>query len=197
MFLVRVLVLVCGFTCAYGGMFAKTWRVHVIFTSKTSMKRVWSIVVDVPCPGPFLFLILLITSMNAVLLLTQMLVLLSSHVHDIAHSCTSFHFGTCAARLFCAFLVSVHVSAPFVITGSTQEVFSCLFRRWQDAFEEIPLFCVCRSACHDSSLYPFVLVLFLQVIVLSRIYNDLQHFLTAHCSPCLRIWPTFITCQPV
>ncbi|KAI0240075.1 Gamma-aminobutyric acid type B receptor subunit 1 [Lamellibrachia satsuma] len=35
----RLVVLVCGFTFAYGGMFAKTWRVHVIFTSKKPLKR--------------------------------------------------------------------------------------------------------------------------------------------------------------
>ncbi|KAI0222008.1 Gamma-aminobutyric acid type B receptor subunit 2 [Lamellibrachia satsuma] len=35
----RIVVFVCGFTFAYGGMFAKTWRVHVIFTSKKPLKR--------------------------------------------------------------------------------------------------------------------------------------------------------------
>ncbi|KAI0230313.1 Gamma-aminobutyric acid type B receptor subunit 2 [Lamellibrachia satsuma] len=35
----RLVVLICGFTFAYGGMFAKTWRVHVIFTSKKPLKR--------------------------------------------------------------------------------------------------------------------------------------------------------------
>ncbi|KAI0219795.1 Gamma-aminobutyric acid type B receptor subunit 1 [Lamellibrachia satsuma] len=36
----RLVVLLCGFTFAYGGMFAKTWRVHVIFTSKKPLKRI-------------------------------------------------------------------------------------------------------------------------------------------------------------
>ena len=34
-----------------------------------------------------------------------------------------------AASLFCACLVSVHVSAPYVIAGSTQELYTCLFRQ--------------------------------------------------------------------
>ena len=36
------------------------------------------------------------------------------------------------------------------------------------AFEDIPVFGVCRPACHDSSLYLFVLVLFLEAVVLSQ-----------------------------
>ena len=34
-----------------------------------------------------------------------------------------------AASLFCACLVSVQVSAPYVIAGSTQELYTCLFRQ--------------------------------------------------------------------
>ena len=41
--------------------------------------------------------------------------------------------------------------------------------RWKVAFEDIPVFGVCRPACHDSSLYLFVLVLFLEVVVLSQV----------------------------
>ena len=37
------------------------------------------------------------------------------------------------------------------------------------AFEDIPVFGVCRPACHDSSLYLFVLVLFLEAVVLSQV----------------------------
>ena len=38
------------------------------------------------------------------------------------------------------------------------------------AFEDIPVFGVCRPACHDSSLYLFVLVLFLEAVVLSQVH---------------------------
>ncbi|RDD43704.1 Gamma-aminobutyric acid type B receptor subunit 2, partial [Trichoplax sp. H2] len=34
----RVSLLSLGFTLSFGAMFAKTWRVHVIFTNKTSTK---------------------------------------------------------------------------------------------------------------------------------------------------------------
>ena len=38
------------------------------------------------------------------------------------------------------------------------------------AFEDIQVFGVCRPACHDSSLYLFVLVLFLEAVVLSQVH---------------------------
>ena len=37
-------------------------------------------------------------------------------------------------------------------------------------FEDIPVFGVCRPACHDFSLYLFVLVLFLDAVMLSQVY---------------------------
>ena len=52
---------------------------------------------------------------------------LSIFVCDVEH--TSFHFGMSAASLFCACLVSVQVSAPYVIAGSTHELHTCLFRQ--------------------------------------------------------------------
>ena len=44
------------------------------------------------------------------------------------------------------------------------------------AFEDIPVFGVCRPACHDSSLYLFVLVLFLEAEVLSQVHVALDIF---------------------
>ena len=44
------------------------------------------------------------------------------------------------------------------------------------AFEDIPVFGVCRPACHDSSLYIFVLVLFLEAVVMSRVHVALDIF---------------------
>ena len=38
------------------------------------------------------------------------------------------------------------------------------------AFEDIPVFGVCRPSCHDSSLYRFVLVLFLEAVALYQVY---------------------------
>ena len=76
-----------------------------------------------------------------------------------------------AASLFCACLVSVHVSAPYVIAGSTHGVVHLSLQAdGKVAFEDIPVFGVCRPACHDSSLYLFVLVLFLEAVVLSQVH---------------------------
>ena len=81
--------------------------------------------VDMPCPGPFHFshsVDYIIYSF--VLSLTQMLVLLSLYV---MLSILLSILVCAAARLFCACLVSVHVSAPYVIAGSAQ-FYTCLFR---------------------------------------------------------------------
>ena len=42
------------------------------------------------------------------------------------------------------------------------------------AFEDIPVFGVCRLSCHDSSLYLVVLVLFLEAGVLSQVHVALN-----------------------
>ena len=76
--------------------------------------------------------------------LTGLDVGLSILVCDVEH--TSLHLICAAASLCCACLVSVQVSAPYVIA--------------KVAFEDIPVFGVCRLACHGSSLYLLVLVLF-------------------------------------
>ena len=67
-----------------------------------------------------------------------------------------------AASLFCACLVSVQVSAPYVHLSLQAD--------GKVACEDIPVFGVCRPACHDSSLYLFVLVLFLEAVVLSQLH---------------------------
>ena len=42
-----------------------------------------------------------------------------------------------AASLLCVCLMSVHVSAPHVIPGSTQELYTCLFRQMARLFLKI------------------------------------------------------------
>ena len=44
------------------------------------------------------------------------------------------------------------------------------------AFEDIPVFGVCRPSCHASSLYLFVLVLSLEAVVLSQVHVALYIF---------------------
>ena len=96
--------------------------------------------------------------MSFVISLTQMLVFLSFYVMlGILLS-----ISVCAATsLFCACLVSVQVS---------------LQADGMVAFEDIPVFGVCRPAWHDSSLYLFVLVLFLEAVVLSQVHVALDIF---------------------
>ena len=65
-----------------------------------------------PAQDHFIFLTVLIISMTFVLSLTQMLVFLSLYV---MLSILLSIFVCAAASLFCACLVSVHVSAPYVI----------------------------------------------------------------------------------
>ena len=103
-----------------------------------------------PCPGPFHFSYS-VDYIYDFCPLPDPDVGLSIFVCDVEH--TSFHFFCAAASLFCACLVSVQVSAPYVIAGSTQA-------DGKVAFEDIPVFGVCRPACHDFSLYLFVLVFF-------------------------------------
>ena len=65
------------------------------------------------------------------------------------------------------------VSAPYGITGSTLELYTCFSSLQADgnvAFEYIPTFGVCRPAYHDSSSYSFVLTLFHEAVPLSKLY---------------------------
>ena len=74
-----------------------------------------------PAQDHVIFLTILIISMTFVLSLTQMLVFLSLYV---MLSILLSILVCAAASLFCGCLVSVQVSAPYVIAGST-----CLFRQ--------------------------------------------------------------------
>ena len=80
-----------------------------------------------PCPGPFNFSHSVdYIFMTFVLSLTQMLVFLSSYM---MLSIRLSNLLCAAASLFCPCLVSVQVSAPYAIAGSTQDVYTCLFRQ--------------------------------------------------------------------
>ena len=84
--------------------------------------------VDMPCPlcpGPFHFSYS-VDYISITFVLTQMLVFLSLYV---MLSILLSILVCAAASLFYACLVSVQVSAPYVIAGSTQELYTCLFRQ--------------------------------------------------------------------
>ena len=79
-----------------------------------------------PVQDHFICLSVLIISMTFVLSPTQMLVFLSLYV--MLRILLSI-LVCAAASLFCACLVRVQVSAPYVIAGSTQELYTCLSRQ--------------------------------------------------------------------
>ena len=142
----RLAALRCRLFLSYG-LHVVTREVH-----RSSLRRLI-------CPT------VLIISMTFVLSLTQMLIFLSLHVMlSILH----FHFGVCGRK----FVLCLFGQCPGLCTichswQHTGVVHLSLQADGKVAFEDIPLIGVCRLACHDSSLDLFVLVLFLEIVVLS------------------------------
>ena len=96
----------------------------------------------------------------------------SIFVCDVEH--TSFHFGMCGRK----FVLCLFVQCPGLCTichswQHTGVVHLSLQADGKVAFEDIPVFGVCRPACHDSSLYLFGLVLFLEAVVLSQVQSNM------------------------
>ena len=79
-----------------------------------------------PCPKPFHFSHIA-DYIYDFCLLPDPDVVLSIRECDVEH--TSFHLVCAPASLFCACLVSGQVSTPYVIAGSTHELYTCLFRQ--------------------------------------------------------------------
>ena len=158
-----------------------------------------------PCPGPFHFFhsvhyiyiyIYIYIYMTFVLSMIQMLVFLSLYV---MLSILLSILVCAAASLFCNCLVSVQVSAPYVIAGSTHGVVHpSLQADGKVAFEDIPVLGICRPACQDSSLYLFVLVLFLEAVVLSQVHVSwdifYQHIVHVYRGCCLQPSPLYLRC---
>ena len=124
--------------------------------------------VDMPCPGPFHF-------SHSVDYIYEFCPLPnpdvgpSIFVCDVEH--TSFHFGMCGRK----FVLCLLGQCPGLCTichswQHTGVVHLSLQADGKVAFEEIPVFGVCRPVCHDYSLYLFVLVLFLEAVVLSQVH---------------------------
>ena len=111
----RLAGLPCRFFLSYG-LQVVTREVH-----QSSLTRLIC-----PAQDHFIFLTVLIISMTFVLSLTQMLVFLSLYV---MFSILLSSLVCAAASLFCACLVSFQVSAPYVIAGSTHELYTCLVRQ--------------------------------------------------------------------
>ena len=121
-----------------------------------------------PCPGPFHF-------SHSVDYIYEFYPLPdpdvgpSIFVCDVEH--TSFHFGLCDRKfVLCLFGQCPGLCAIYHSWQHTGVVHLSLQSDGKVAFEDIPVFGVCRPACHDSSLYLFVLVLFLEAVELSQVH---------------------------
>ena len=119
----RLAGLPCHLFLSYG-LQVVTREVH-----RLSLKRLIC-----PSQDHFIFHTVCIVSMTFVLSLAQMLVLPSLY----AMLSILLSILVCAAAsLFCACLVSVQVSAPYVIAGRTHELYTCLFRQMSKLFLKI------------------------------------------------------------
>ena len=128
--------------------------------------------VDMPCPGPF-------NLSHSVHYIYDLCPLPDPYVGpsilvcDVEH--TSFHFGLCGRK----FVLCLFGQGPGICTichswQHTVVVHLYLRADGKVDFENIPVFGVCRPACHDSSLYHFVLGLFLDAVVLSQVHVALD-----------------------
>ena len=119
-----------------------------------------------PCPGPF-HLSYSVDYIYDFCPLPDPDVGRSIFVCDVDH--TSLHFGLCGRK----FVLCFFGQRPGLCTichswQHTGVVHLSLQADGNVAFEDIPVFGICRPACHDSSLYLFVLVIFLEAVVLSK-----------------------------
>ena len=152
-------------------------RLFIVIRSPSGDTRGPSVVfeaVDMPCPGPFHFSYI-VDYIYDFCPLPDPDVGISIFVCDVEH--TSFHFGLCG----CKFVLYLFGQCPGLcnICHSWQHtgvVHLSLQADGKVAFEDVHVFGVCRPACHDSSLDIFVLVLFLDAVVLSQLHVALDIF---------------------
>ena len=125
-----------------------------------------------PCPGPFHFS----HSVDYIYdfcPLPDPDVHLSIFVYYVEH--TSFHCGLCGRKfVLCLFGQYPGLCTICLSWQHTRVVHLSPQADGNVAFEDIPVFGVCRPACHDSSLYLFVLVLFLDA-VMDMFYQHIVH----------------------
>ena len=91
---------------------------------------------------------------------------------------TSLHFGLCGRT----FVLCLFGQCPGLCTichsrQHTEVVHMSLFMQMARLLLKISrCLVICRPACHDSSLYLFVLVIFLEAVVLSQVHVALDMF---------------------
>ena len=147
--------------------------------------------VDMPCPGPFHFSYS-VDYIYDFCPLPDPDVGLSIFVCDVEH--TSFHFGLRGRK----FVLCLFGQCPGLCTvwQHTGVVHLSLQADGKVALEDVLVFGICRPVCHDSSLYFFVLVLFLEAVVLSQVhvaldifYQHIVHSTAAvFCSNCVQMF---------
>ena len=124
--------------------------------------------VDMPCPGPSHF-------PHSVHYICDFCPLPDPDVGPSIFVCTvehtSFNVSLCGRM----FVLCLFGQCPGLCTmchswQHTGVVHMSLHADGNVAFEDIPVFGVCRTSCHDSPLYVFVLVLFLDALALSQVY---------------------------
>ena len=120
-----------------------------------------------PCPGPFHFS----QSVDYIYAFCPLLdqdVGIFICVGDVEH--TSFHFGLCGRKfVLCLFGQCTGLCTICHSWQHTGVLQLSLQADCKVAFDDIPVFGVCRPASHDSSLYLFVQVIFLEAVVLSQV----------------------------
>ena len=158
---------------------------HNILWSPSGNTRGPSVVfgaVNMPCPGPFHFSH--IAEPDYIWLLFSPWSRCSSFYPYVMLSILLSVLVCVAAGLVCACLIGVQVCAPCHSWQHTGVVHLSLQVDGKVAFEDVPVFGVCRPACHDSSLYLFVLVLFLDAVALSEVcvafYIFYQHIVNVY-----------------
>ena len=127
-----------------------------------------------PCPGPFHFSYS-VDYIYDFCPLPDPDVGISIFVCDVAH--TSFKFGMCGRK----FVLCLFGQCPGICTICHSWQHTCvahlsLQADGMVAFEDGPVFGVCRPACRDSSLYLSVLVIFHEAVVLCKVHVALDIF---------------------
>ena len=110
--------------------------------------------------------LLVIMYMNLILPLTQSLGLQFLYVTLSILLSISF---CVAASLFCACIVNANVPAPDAVAAAGECCTPPSSVRRRDCFQEIPVYVVCRPACHDYSLYLIVIVIFHEAVALLQV----------------------------
>ena len=169
------------------GHLSTGWLVSLVILSPSGDTRGPSFVFEAAAQDHLICLTFLIISMTFILSLTQILVFLSLCV---LLSILLSILVCAAASLFCACLVSLQVSAPYVIAGSTHELYTCLFRQTAMLLLKI-------SRCLAYAAQPAMILCCIFVIIYPSSNSFLRSFpnhLNKSCLSCFLPKPSQLRC---